>query len=44
MSSCISAIGTANPKNRIKQSSILQFMVRAFGLDENNDLRLKKNI
>ena len=42
MSSCISAIGTANPEHRIKQSSILQFMVRAMGLDDNNALRLKK--
>ena len=42
MRSCISAIGTANPKHRIRQSSILQFMVRAFGLDSNNALRLKK--
>lgn len=42
MRSCISAIGTANPKHRIGQSSILQFMIRAFGLDENNALRLKK--
>lgn len=42
MRSCISAIGTANPKHRIRQSSILQFMVRAFGLDSNNGLRLKK--
>jgi len=42
MSSCISAIGTANPKHRIKQSSILEFMTRAFGLDQNNALRLKK--
>jgi len=42
MSSCISAIGTANPEHRIRQSSILQFMVRAMGLDDNNALRLKK--
>ena len=42
MSSYISAIGTANPKHRIKQSSILEFMTRAFGLDQNNALRLKK--
>ena len=42
MSSCISAIGTANPEHRIKQSSILQFMVRAMRLDDNNALRLKK--
>jgi predicted naringenin-chalcone synthase len=42
MRSCISAIGTANPKYRISQSSILQFMIRAFGLDSNNALRLTK--
>lgn len=42
MRSCISAIGTANPEHRIKQSSILRFMTNAFGLDENNALRLKK--
>lgn len=42
MSSCISAIGTANPEYRIKQNSILQFMVKAFNLDKNNALRLKK--
>ncbi|NEU08875.1 type III polyketide synthase [Flavihumibacter sp. R14] len=42
MSSCISSIGTANPEYRIKQSSILQFMVRAMGLDDNNALRLEK--
>jgi predicted naringenin-chalcone synthase len=42
MSSCITAIGTANPKHRIKQSSILQFMVRACGLDVNNAARLQK--
>ena len=42
MSSCISAIGTANPEHRIKQSTILQFMVRAMGLDDNNALRLQK--
>ncbi len=42
MSSCISAIGTANPKHRIAQNSILQFMIRAFGLDVNNASRLKK--
>ena len=42
MSSCITAIGTANPEHRIKQSSILRFMSNAFGLDENNARRLKK--
>ena len=42
MSSCISAIGTANPKFRIAQKTIYEFMVKAFRLDENNALRLKK--
>lgn len=42
MSSCISAIGTANPEYKIKQELILNFMVKAFNLDENNALRLKK--
>lgn len=41
MSSCISAIGTANPKYRIQQNDIYRFMVRAFDLDENNASRLK---
>lgn len=42
MSSCISAIGTANPKYRIPQNDIFQFMVKAFDLDDNNASRLKK--
>lgn len=41
MSSCISAIGTANPKYRIPQNDIYRFMVRAFDLDTNNQARLK---
>jgi predicted naringenin-chalcone synthase len=41
MSSCISAIGIANPDNRIPQKDIYHFMVRAFGLDETNARRLK---
>ena len=42
MSSCISAIGTANPRYRTPQQVIYHFMARAFGLDANNALRLKK--
>ncbi|HYK77382.1 MAG TPA: type III polyketide synthase [Daejeonella sp.] len=42
MSSCISAIGTANPPHRIPQKSIYHFMVNAFNLDENNASRLKQ--
>ncbi len=42
MSSCISAIGTANPNHRIPQNDIYPFMVRAFNLDDNNALRLKQ--
>ncbi len=42
MSSCISAIGTANPNHRIPQNDIYPFMVRAFNLDNNNALRLKQ--
>lgn len=41
MSSCISAIGTANPKYRTSQKDIYQFMVEAFDLDNNNASRLK---
>lgn len=41
MESCISAIGTANPQNRIAQQDIYHFMVNAFGLDETNAARLK---
>ncbi len=42
MSSCISAIGTANPQYCIPQQTIYHFMVNAFGLDTNNALRLKQ--
>ncbi|SKB75451.1 type III polyketide synthase [Daejeonella lutea] len=41
MSSCISAIGTANPEYRTSQKDIYQFMVEAFDLDQNNASRLK---
>jgi predicted naringenin-chalcone synthase len=41
MSSCISAIGTANPIYQFKQSRIYQFMADASGLDVNNRGRLK---
>lgn len=42
MNSCISAIGTANPPNRIPQQNIYQFMVKAFKLNENDAQKLKK--
>jgi len=42
MSSCISAIGTANPYYRVRQNDIYQFMVKAFGLSDTNAFRLKK--
>ena len=41
MDSCISAIGIANPDNRIAQNDIYHFMVNAFGLDTSNASRLK---
>ena len=41
MSSCITAIGTANPKYRTSQNDIYQFMAEAFDLDKNNASRLK---
>ncbi|GAA3981478.1 type III polyketide synthase [Mucilaginibacter dorajii] len=41
MESCISAIGIANPHNRIAQQDIYHFMVDAFGLDKTNAARLK---
>lgn len=41
MESCISAIGIANPHNRIAQGDIYHFMVNAFGLDAINAARLK---
>lgn len=42
MSSCISAIGTANPKYRIPQNDIYRFMIKAFGLNATNASRLKQ--
>lgn len=42
MSSCISAIGTANPQYRISQQQIYRFMVGAFDLNDNNASRLKQ--
>jgi len=42
MSSCISAIGIANPPNRIPQTAINGFMEKAFRLNENDAARLKK--
>jgi len=42
MSSCISAIGTANPKYRIPQNDIYQFMIKAFKLSDTNASRLKR--
>ena len=41
MSSCISAIGIANPANKFSQQRIYQFMAAASGLDANNRARLK---
>src|SRR4051812_13099424 len=41
MTSCISAIGIANPANKFKQGRIYQFMADASGLDVNNRARLK---
>jgi predicted naringenin-chalcone synthase len=41
MSSCISAIGIANPVNKFNQQRIYQFMADASGLDVNNRARLK---
>jgi len=42
MSSCISAIGISNPQYQISQTAICRFMERAFGLSDNDALRLKK--
>ena len=42
MRSCISAIGTANPKYRIPQNDIYHFMVKAFRLNDTNASRLKR--
>lgn len=41
MSSCISAIGTVNPENKIAQHDIFRFMANAFALNSNNTARLK---
>jgi predicted naringenin-chalcone synthase len=41
MSSCISAIGIANPAHKFKQQSIYRFMADASGLDIDNRARLK---
>ncbi|QJD95351.1 type III polyketide synthase [Mucilaginibacter robiniae] len=41
MGSCISAIGTANPVNRVTQQDAYQFMVDAFNLNPDHALRLK---
>lgn len=41
MSSCISAIGIANPANKFTQNHIYQFMAAASGLDATNRARLK---
>jgi len=41
MGSCISAIGIANPENKIPQQAIYHFMVNAFGLNSTNAARLK---
>jgi predicted naringenin-chalcone synthase len=42
MSSCISAIGIANPPNKISQQAIYPFMVNAFNIEYNDAQRLKK--
>ncbi len=42
MSSCITAIGTANPPYKIPQKTIYHFMVGAFGLNETHTSRLKQ--
>jgi predicted naringenin-chalcone synthase len=41
MSSCISAVGIANPENRIDQNAIFGFMSKAFRLNEIDANRLK---
>ncbi|WP_299291339.1 3-oxoacyl-[acyl-carrier-protein] synthase III C-terminal domain-containing protein [uncultured Mucilaginibacter sp.] len=41
MRSCISAIGTANPKNSISQKDSYQFMSKAFGLQEHHAAKLE---
>lgn len=40
MSSCITAIGTANPGYKTPQNEIQSFMVKAFGLSDTNARRL----
>lgn len=42
MSTCISAIGTANPQFRIPQHDIFHFMVKACGLNDSHAARLKQ--
>src|SRR5258708_19710097 len=39
--SYITSIGTANPQNKVKQSDIAEFMVRAMGLDQNDARKLR---
>ena len=39
--SYITAIGTANPSNKVSQSAIAEFMVRAMQLDESEARKLK---
>ncbi|WP_158828870.1 type III polyketide synthase [Mucilaginibacter lacusdianchii] len=41
MGSCISAIGIANPQNKVTQQDAYQFMVDAFGLNPDHAARLK---
>ncbi|MCJ8210473.1 type III polyketide synthase [Mucilaginibacter sp. RS28] len=41
MTSCITAIGTANPRYCIPQEQIFKFMAKAFGLDATNTSRLR---
>ena len=41
MTGCISAIGTANPDNKLKQQDVFGFMANAFGLDATNKSRLQ---
>lgn len=41
MESCIRAIGTSNPSNRVSQLEILRFMKEAYGLNEKQATRLE---
>ncbi|MBS7566206.1 type III polyketide synthase [Mucilaginibacter sp. Bleaf8] len=41
MGSCISAIGIANPPNKVSQQDAYHFMVQAFGLNTDHAARLK---